>query len=824
MAGVWEGIDVLDLSWGISGPMAGMLLADNGARVTKIEPPGGDPFESFSGSKVWNRGKRRAELDLKDPADRDRFLALAAKADVVIETFSPGTADKLGIGYEALSKRNPRLVYLSITGYGSDGPDADRPAYDALVAARTGQQWESRGIVGGTIARLSGTEGMMPGLEAPDDCWVGARRPGPLFGGVPWASMATFYLASIALSAALRAREVTGKGQKVETSLLQGVLCTTIGGWQKVEKPDTPNFQTWVTDPRAPKGFFQCSDGRWTHHWVPLPSFVLGVSEGDHLEITEEVTSPKQAAMRISTAPEDMVLLHHYNELMAEAVEKFPAQDWADIAAKVGVPVQVVRSPEEALLDPLLVDDGCVTEIDDPEVGGKVREVGRVYRMEKLDWKPQGPTRPVGADTDQVKAEADAVEHSTPVKPGGAGKKLGSPLEGVVVLDLGLAVAGPFGTQMLAELGAEVIKVNTLYDNFWFQNHIAMCCNRDKRSIAINLKDAQGMEILRKLVERADVVQHNMRYDAAERLGVDYETLKEIKPDIIYCHTRGHEKGPREFLPGNDQTGAALAGTEWVEGGLDHEGARPIWPVISLGDTGNGMLSAIAIVQALYHRDRTGEGQFVDTSILYAHLLNTSTAWISADGRTKADRPSLDAMQLGWNALYRLYETSDEQWLCVAAITDEHFAALAKALGRAELASDGRFATADARHANSDALAAVIEPLLKQRTAADAFALLDGAGVPCEISDPDYCIRLFNDPEMKEKGWISSFRHPVVGQMETAGLLWDLSDTPGKLWGPALWPGQNTREILLELGYDEDGVEKLIAQGVVDDKSELLQG
>src|SRR3954469_10608321 len=118
-----EGIEVLDLSWGISGPMAAMLLADNGAKVTKIEPPGGDPFRSLSGYRVWNRGKRSAVLDLTDAEDRERFLTLVATADVVIESFSPGTTTRLGIDYDTLAAANPGLVYCSITGYGEDGAD-----------------------------------------------------------------------------------------------------------------------------------------------------------------------------------------------------------------------------------------------------------------------------------------------------------------------------------------------------------------------------------------------------------------------------------------------------------------------------------------------------------------------------------------------------------------------------------------------------------------------------------------------------------------------------------------------------------------------------
>ena len=190
--GVLDGVEVLDLSWGISGPMAAMLLADHGARVTRIERPGGDPWRNSSGYRVWNRGKRSAVLDLKHAQSRERFLALASRADVLIESFAPGGTTELGIDFETLSALNPRLVYCSITGYGPDGPDANRPGIDALVSARTGQQWEGRGTTGRTIGRLAGTPGMMPGLEAPAGCWVGPDREGPLFTGVPWSSLAAF--------------------------------------------------------------------------------------------------------------------------------------------------------------------------------------------------------------------------------------------------------------------------------------------------------------------------------------------------------------------------------------------------------------------------------------------------------------------------------------------------------------------------------------------------------------------------------------------------------------------------------------------------------
>ena len=531
--GILDGLDVLDLSWGIAGPMTGMLLADHGARVTRIEPPTGDPFAGLSGTRVWLRGKRRATLDLRDEADREVFLELARRADVVIESFAPGVAERLGIDHRKLLAANPRLVHCSITGYGESGAHADRPAYDALVAARTGQQFESRGVVGTTIGRLSGAE-VFPGYEAPEGCMIGAPRSGPLFSGIPWISLATFYNASIAINAALVAREVTGKGQHVHTSMLQGALATTVGAWQRAERADREGFNSWIFDPRAPKGFFQGSDGKWTHHWVPLPGFILNAGELDRLEPGPDLMAPRDAPMRISPAADDMFVIHGLQEQMAEAVAKFPADDWAELAAAVGVPVQRVRAPEEALLDPLLLEDGSVVEVDG------VRMVGRTYQFEKTPAPAIGGVAEPGAHTAAVRAEAATPAPPAAARPAGSGRRIASPLEGVVVLDLGLAVAGPFGTQLLADLGATVIKVNNaLFDSFWMQTSIAMCCNRGKQSITIDLKDPEGMAVLHDLVRTADVVQHNMRYDAAERLGVDYESLRELKPDLdLLPHAR----------------------------------------------------------------------------------------------------------------------------------------------------------------------------------------------------------------------------------------------------------------------------------------------
>ena len=301
---------------------------------------------------------------------------------------------------------------------------------------------------------------------------------------------------------------------------------------------------------------------------------------------------------------------------------------------------------------------------------------------------------------------------------------------------------------------------------------------------------------------------------------MDYESLRQINPRLIYCHTLGHEQGPRQAHPGNDQTGAALAGPEWLDGGLDN-GGRPIWSVTSAGDTGNGFLSALGIIQALYDRDRTGEGQFVRTSILYAHMLNSSMAWISPDGRQAGDRPRLDAELYGWSALYRLYRTA-AGWLCLAALTAESWQALCGAIGRPGLADDPCFADPAARSANDAALARELTDVFAARPAAEWFARLDAAGVPCEICDPDYVRRLFADAGAGAgRGQlVASFTHRGVGRLKMAGLYFDLSDTPGVIKGPPVWPGQDSRAILTELGYTPDEAGQLIESGVVEDTSE----
>ena len=817
MAGVLEGIRVLDLSRGMAGPMTGMALSDNGADVVKIEPPEGDPYrDQFKlGYRAWQRGKRNAVFDMQSDEDKRCFLDLVKTADILLESYQPGETARLGLDFATLHSVNPRLVYCSITGYGRDNPLSGRPACDALVAARTGLHYEQRGRVGSQFYPRGG-DIPFADFEFNPEAVVGPRhddRDGPLFTGMYWPSVGAAYAAQTGISAALLVRETSGRGQWVETSLVQGALTAGTLAFSYGEKPDAPHFTTWINDSRSPKGNFACGDGRWVINWVPNPGFVLGASEGDELNPSPDM-SAREDPDRIMPAMDDMLVLDHYYPLLADAFKRFSADEWVAAGAVAGQCIQKVCTPEEGLNDEHFIADGCVADVVDPKYGD-TRQVGVLYNLEKNPASIKQGIASHGEHTQEIKAEAAtaaglAVGKSETEAPN-------QPLAGVTVLDLGLAIAGPYGAQVLSDLGADVIKVNATYDWYWHSNAIAMSANRGKRSIAVNMRDSAGVEVIQKLAAEADVVIHNMRYKAVEGKGLDYATLKKINPKLVYCHTRGFEKGPREPLPGNDQTGSALTGVQWEDGACGN-GGRPYWSLTTLGDTGNGYLAAIGIIQALLARKKTGEGQFVDTSIVNAHFFNCSHIIARNDG-TGFARPQLSKDALGYSAGYRLYKTSD-QYLCIALSATEHWTALFAASGLSALAEDERFNTAETRAANDSALTECLVEIFATRSANDWFAALDAVAVPCEIASSEFSKTMWQEHSgLVDRQWLVSFPHPVVGEVGHVGVPYDLSETQARAQSGPLIVGRETREILQQSGYSEADQARLFESRAVADES-----
>ena len=812
MAGPCTGLTVLDFSYGMPGALCTLVLADYGAEVIKVEPPGGDPFRFQPAWISWNRGKKGIVLDLTTPEGREQAIRLISQSDVLVESFLPGDMDDWGLGFDELSQLFPQLIYCSITGFGQKGPLRRVKGYEGVVVAKAG--------------RMLNMEGQ-------------PNRDGPVYSAVPTGGWHASQAAVRGILGALRVRDECGLGQWVQTSIVQALASphdNNVGDGGLV------NMQLRRRDPdqfpgRPPgRGLstigyvpVRTMDGKWLQHAnqrVPhIQGHIKAIGLGDLLEDERFERVP-------AVSTENRELLRR--EILAKQSEK-TADEWMDIYVQDGnIAAEPYRTSVEAMDHPAVVLNGTVVSIDDPRVG-PMRTLAPLVDLKETPGEPSGPAPEIGQHNADVLGNGQPQAKS--VNGAGAGSQTAvapeHPLSGITVLDLATIQAGPYGAALLADLGARVIKVDATdrrLDEGRRSTAAAIADARTysgKEGIQVDLQTPEGKEIIHKLIAQADVLSHNFRLGVPERLGVDWETCRNINPGMIHVWMGTYgEHGEHARRPGAHPIPGAIMGGAMRQMGsgmppppeqaLDPEetveATRWIMKSNWGPDQNTSPVVATAVMLGLRARDLTGKGQPVHVTMLNANAWTNADEYFDYTDRPPIDRP--DEEIHGLHALYRLYRCR-EGWAFLGCLFQDEWGTFCRAVEREDLLADPGFSTPEARQDNDNALVAEVSAIFAERTAAQWEELLTNAGVACVQADEATEGDFYADhPHARANNLSVEVEHPVVGKYRRYGGLVEFSLTPG-LYRTATQVGQHTKPLLRELGYDDHQIEDLGARGIV---------
>jgi crotonobetainyl-CoA:carnitine CoA-transferase CaiB-like acyl-CoA transferase len=751
-------------------------LADYGADVIWIEPPGGDPSREEYAVRysVYNRNKRSMVLDLKDPAGREELLALLETADVFVQGWRPGVAERLGLGYDEVHARVPGLVYCSISGFGPGRPDSDLPGYEELVHA------------------ASGAMGAQPGHREP-----------PIFLGLPVASAGAAYMGLTGVLAALYRREEDGYGRHVETSLLDGIIAYLAQGWGYSERMLSGPPMS-LGGARFVARTFRCGDDEWlgvcTFGRGAFDRFIKAMGLDDKVAPSEP-----GADIMVPLTPEESQVI---NLGLPDTFATQPRKVWMERLLEADIAAIPVLRQGEVFDEPQPVHNHMVVEVDDPALG-RVQQVAPAIRFGTTPATAPGPAPTVDQHGAQIRAEIQSAGRPAVSKAGGAPDERPL-LEGVRLLDLGHWFAAPFSGRLLADFGAEVIKLEPpLGDGMRGFERAFAAAAAGKRSVAADIKHPELVTLRERLVDWADVVMHNLRPGVAERLGLGYDDLRARKADIIYFNAPGWgSSGPDTLRQSFAPLMSGYCGAAFEIAGQFN---APIGPMTN-EDTGAGMLGAVALLIALLHRKRTGTGQAFELPQLNSAMTDMAHIVRRSDG-TVLGADTLDPLQTGTSPLRRLYQTSDG-WVCIVATSDDHLRGLGTVLG-VDLLADERFSSAELRTQNAYLLEHLLMERFAEHTASDLVAELQSAGVPAVVPALNANIPTMDDPLNERLGRVAELQHPRYGRVREPAVMLrvNATDIPPHRRAPEL--GEQTEEILAWAGYDAETVAALRAERVV---------
>ena len=773
---------VVDLTSRVAGPFCTKLLAGFGASVVKIEPPeSGDPARGagpFVGDEegtersipfLWlNTGKQSVTLNLQSAAGISLLKKLIEQADVLVESFQPGGMDELGLGVDVCRGLNPRLVVCSISNFGQDGPYRDFPAEELELYALSGAMY------------LSGEKQLPP------------LGPGPAV--CHYTAAVTAYLAILM---ALRKRDTTNEGEHIDVSIFESAI-------DLIEVALAGHLQNGAVAARgshafAPWGLFACRDGYVTVIGAPFRKWRRGA------EMFEE---PRLLDSKYGELRDRVRYREEVESLIQPWLDRHTRQETCERAYEGGLAFGQLSSFEEVLASSQHRSREFFAEIEHPEAG-RHEYCSAPFKMSVTPYVSARAPR-LGEHNESVLHEQrKPVEHTDSRASGdGGGPMTGDLLEGVCVLDLTHSWAGPHCTRLLADYGAEVILVEyprrlamhrggrreaQSYNNqpAWFQ------VNRNKHSVTLDLERPQHQAMFADLVRHADVVVDNSRPGVMQRLGIDRSALVRLKPDLITLSMSAYgETGPHSDRPAYGGALEAVSGIQVLTGYQDAGKPQRIREL----DVVNGLGGACAVMTALIHRQRTGEGQHIDLSqlefstfaLIGEHLLE-----FSANG-VHAQRMGNRHCRFAPSGCYPC--SQEDQWVTLTVTSDDQWRGLCEALDKPAWGSEARFSDVSGRREHHAEIDRAIETWTRGRTHREAMRILTHHAVPAGAVLTTADLR--SDPHLQARDYFLG--DPADPARKMMGLPFRTSRGAGAVrWrGPDLGAA-NARIARDKLGRDE---------------------
>ncbi len=813
-----KGLRVLDFGHYLAGPMVGMILADQGAEVIRIDPPGGPRWKNHANA-ILGRGKKSIVLDLKTEEGCKTAQDLAARGDLLVENFRPGVMDRLGLGADRLMEINPSLVYLSLPGFSSRDSDLSATkAFEGVVAAASGQFTDM------------GLSRVLMGIN-------------PSFTPLPLASAYAATLGATAAVLALSKRKRTGSGERIEvplaSALLEGLVYNAMYvenypdrykspreleierrksagepmnmAYQEIQEYLDPFYRTYI-----------CSDGRPFYvvcashkHHVANALKLMGLWEEMQTEGIPDFDAylptdqwPEGQDCTLAAYPFSPAWAEKISAALMRVFKTRNAFEWEQIWGEAGIPAAAHRTTPEWLASEHALASGLVLEIEDAELG-LTRQMGNLVWLAQSSQKALHKTRAPLADADH---EGILKILKEPVRGKLAQKSIDDSgwLSGIKILDLTNVIAGPTIASTLARFGAEVISLSPIEPTMdpWNTVIFGFQAGRGKRSLICNLKADEGQEILSRLLAEVDVVTLNGVERQLPGLGLDCDRLQAINPKLVLClfdAWGGPARGARSNYPGYDDLVQASTGVMARFGGsLDTPEEHAHLGTI---DVLGGFAAALAISMALYQ----GMGGTARASLAAAGQLIQLPFMIDYDGRPAFDEPAGRSVK-GWGPLYHCYEAADG-WFFFA-IEQQTFPELAQLPGMEAVADLG-----------GAELQQVMSECFRRQNLAHWTRLLQGidAGfAPLAtlqaLREDNLQVESAGSPDLTDSTY-SFVRHDQHPSGRSVDIVAPNAIRPQSssitIPFPARKYGSDSRTLLAELGYSAEEIDNLIHQGVV---------